>query len=226
MKEPSTLSRRDFIRNMAIGAGGLVFIGSFGVYFRVLGKDGKTVKGIVIDYKKCTGCRTCETVCSAINHPQEIEGELMNGMGNPYLSNIRVRHFNPDIDIPMVCSLCEDSPCINACPIPPDLFTGHKAMYHDTKTATVRNDRERCIGCGQCAKACRNMRTGVIYRDQNGKPFGMCTLCDGDPQCIKYCSFGAIAYAELNDSVGFRKQAPEKIAKQLIKELYEIDIEL
>ncbi len=224
MDEPKTISRRDFVKNLALGAGGLVFVGSFGIVFRIFGEEGKSVKGIVIDYLKCTGCRTCETVCSGFNNPVIINGESMAGLGNPWLSNIRVQRFNPDIDIPMVCSLCEDAPCINACPVPPDLFTGHKAMYHDPETKTVRNDTERCIACGQCAKACHTMRTGIIYRKPDGKPFGMCSLCNGDPQCVKYCSFNAMSFVELNDSITFRKQSPEQIAGRLIKQLYDIEI--
>jgi carbon-monoxide dehydrogenase iron sulfur subunit len=222
MSEKTSVSRRDFVKQLAIGAGGLIFIGSFGVYFRLLGIDGKTVKGIVVDYKKCTGCRTCETVCSGFNHKEKINGELLNGLGNPYLSNIRVHHYNPDVDIPMICSLCEDSPCIYACPIPPDLFTGRKAMFHDSETNTVCNDKDRCIGCGQCANACKNMRTGIINRHENGKPFGMCSLCDNDPKCINYCSFNALSYVELTSKTSFRKLPPDMIAKQMIKELYDI----
>jgi anaerobic carbon-monoxide dehydrogenase iron sulfur subunit len=225
MNEKPGISRRDFVRNLAIGAGGLVFIGSFGVYFRFFDDEKQTIKGIIVDYSKCTGCRTCETVCSAFNHKDIINGEKLNGLGNPNLSNIRVHHYNPDVDIPMVCSICEDSPCINACPIPPDLVTGRKAMYHEPKTNTVRNDKDRCIGCGQCAKACHRMRTGVINRYDNGKPFGMCTLCEGEPNCVKYCSYNALSFVELTSNTRFRKLPPDMIAKEMIKTLYEMELQ-
>jgi Fe-S-cluster-containing hydrogenase component 2 len=224
MSDNVDISRRNFLKNFAIGAGGLVIVGGFGVAFRHIGIDGHIVKGIVVDFDKCTGCRTCETVCSAFNHKVEVNGEILNGLGNPWLSNIKVHWFNPDVDIPMVCSLCEDAPCINACPIPPDLFSNRKALYHDTETHTVRNDVERCIGCGQCALACKNMRTGVIYQMPNGKPFGMCSLCNGNPQCVDYCSYNALKYVELNDETDYRKLSPEAIARKLIWNFYEIEV--
>ena len=224
MGENTGLSRRDFLKNMAIGVGGLVFVGGFGVAFRHVGTDGRTVKGIVVDFTKCTGCRTCETVCSAFNHPVEVNGELLKGLGNPWLSNIKIQWFNPDVDVPMVCSLCDDAPCILACPVPPDLVTGRKALYHDTETHTVKNDTDRCVGCGQCAKSCNNMRTGVIYQHPNGKPFGMCSLCDGDPQCVKECTFDALQFVELTDETNYRKQSAKSIARKLIWKFYEIEV--
>jgi aldehyde:ferredoxin oxidoreductase len=64
---------------------------------------------ILVDYSRCTGCRTCETVCSAYNHPKRFNAELLNGAGNPYLSNIKVYGFNPDVDVPTVCAMCPDN---------------------------------------------------------------------------------------------------------------------
>jgi len=178
----------------------------------------------LVDFDKCTGCRTCETVCSAFNHKVLADGELVNGLGNPWLSNIKVHWFNPDVDVPMICSHCEDAPCIHACPVPPDLISGRKALYHHPETRSVCNDTERCIACGQCAKACKEKRTGVISRYADGKPFGMCSLCDGDPQCVKYCSYHALSFVELDEDTDFRKMPPEEIARVLIKKYYDIEV--
>ena len=218
-----TQTRRDFLRKMAIGTGGLVMLGNFGVIFRLQAAPANGIMGIVVDFTKCAGCRTCETVCSAFNHPVELNGESLPGVGNPWLSNIRVHWFNPDVDIPMVCSLCEDAPCIEACPIEPDEVTGRKAMYRDPLTQTVCNNTETCIGCGRCARACRSQRTGVIQMSASRRPFGMCTLCNGDPQCVKYCPFDALKYVEYSGNEDFRGKSPDAIARILIKQFYEID---
>ena len=218
------LSRRDFMRTFAIGAGGIILLGNYGVAYGWTDSDKKTIRGIIVDFTKCTGCRTCETVCSGFNNLVEVKGEMLNGLGNPYLSNIKVHWFNPDVDVPMVCSVCEDSPCINACPVRPDQITGRKALYKDENLHTVLCDMERCIGCGLCARTCKEQRTGVIYQDEDGKPHGICNLCNGDPKCVKYCSFDALSYAELRDEGGFRKKSPEQIARELIMHFYEIEI--
>lgn len=225
MSETINSSRRNFIRNLAMGAGGMVFIGNFGVAYRVMGTEtNPLIRGIIVDFTRCTGCRTCETVCSAFNHPVTIEGDTLNGLGNPWLSNIKVQWFNPDVDIPMVCSHCDDAPCIAACPVEEDEYTGYKAMYHSPETHSVVNDPDRCIGCGFCARACKNNRTGVINRYKDGKPFGMCNLCGGQPKCVDYCTYHALKFTELTSETPYRGLSPQKIAVSLIRQFYDMDV--
>jgi Fe-S-cluster-containing hydrogenase component 2 len=212
-------SRRNFLK-AAFGGGAMVLLGQFGCI--AVGqrptreKDALTM--IVVDYSKCTGCRTCETVCSAFNHQQTVNGETLNGLGNPDLANIRVYGYNPDVDVPAVCAMCPDSPCIEACPVDPDPKTGWKALYREEENLTIKSDPERCIACGSCAVACR---VGVIIPNvETNKPEHMCTLCDGDPQCVKYCPFGALSQVKVDTSQKFYAMKPEQTAEILIHEWY------
>lgn len=223
MSESRKYTRRHFIQDLALGGGGLIVLGTFG--FRIF-KDTKsnTIKAISVDFSKCAGCRTCETACSAFNHPITINGEKLEGLGNPYYSNIKVYHYNPDVDVPVTCAICEDTPCINACPVAPDLITGWKALYRD-ENMTIKNDTERCIACMQCAKACQNLRGGVIHPNpETHKPERMCTLCDGDPSCVKACPFGALSYKEIPADRDLLNLASAKIAERLIAELYNLNV--
>ncbi|MFV9646660.1 MAG: 4Fe-4S dicluster domain-containing protein [Desulfobacterales bacterium] len=230
-KEHSNLmksTRRDFIKNMAVGGGAVIFSGNLGLLqlsCKRLGQEGngRSYSMILVDYSKCTGCRTCETVCSAYNHKQKVNGKVLPGPGNPFYSNIRVHSFNPDVDIPAVCAMCPDNPCIEACPVPPDPKTGRKALYRDEKTLTIRNDLNRCIGCGSCAEACSTRGVGIIVPNpETTKPERMCTLCDGDPQCVKYCPYDALSLVEVNPDREFYQIPPDKIAKELTKRWYTI----
>lgn len=187
----------------------------------------KTIRAIVVDFKKCAGCRTCETACAAFNHKDIVDGEEMNSLGNPYYSNIKVYHFNPDVDIPSTCAVCPDAPCIEACPVAPDLFTGRKALYREEDNMTIKNDTERCLGCQQCAKACEELRAGVIHPNPETKmPERMCRLCDGDPQCVKYCPYDALKYLEVDENRDLENLAPSKIAEKLIEEYYEMSLNI
>ncbi|MGD9270308.1 MAG: 4Fe-4S binding protein, partial [Syntrophobacterales bacterium] len=123
-------SRRKFMKT-ALGSGAMVLLGQFGIFRLASAQQGEknVLTMIVVDYSKCTGCRTCETVCSAFNNQQTVNGETLNGLGNPDLANIRVYGYNPDVDVPAVCAMCPDSPCIEACPVDPDPKTGWKALY-------------------------------------------------------------------------------------------------
>ncbi|MCK4664429.1 MAG: 4Fe-4S dicluster domain-containing protein [Bacteroidales bacterium] len=223
-KKENKHSRREFLKNLTIAGGSAIIVGTFGFIFHSSPED-KVIKAIVVDFDKCTGCRTCEAVCSSYNNKIEVNGGLLDGPGNPNLSNIRIHHYNPDVDIPVICNLCDDAPCITACPVPPDLFTGRKALFRDEKNNTIRNDIERCIGCGQCAKACKNLRTGtIISNPDTGKPERICNLCNGDPQCVKYCTYEALTYIKVDNSREFFGLSADKIAQVLYERFYNIDL--
>lgn len=217
-----SLSRKQFLSNLALGSGGLAIMSSFG-FMSVSVNGFNSLKAIVIDFDKCAGCRTCETVCSSQNHKFEISGSLVHGLGNPELSNIRVWRYNPPLDIPVTCFLCADAPCVEACPVKPHPETGRKALYRDEKLGTIINDYDRCIGCQSCADACRTNRGGVIFPDVEGSPHGMCTLCDGDPSCVKWCPYEALTYLEINSDMDFRNMTPKQIASRLLEKYYDLE---
>ena len=50
----SEQSRRDFLKTLAIGAGGMAIMGSYGFIFPGAGPNGE-IKAIVVDFTKCAG---------------------------------------------------------------------------------------------------------------------------------------------------------------------------
>jgi Fe-S-cluster-containing dehydrogenase component len=55
----------------------------------------------------------------------------------------------------------------------------------------VRIDEELCIGCEACVSQCP---LGVMMALP--EKVVKCELCNGDPQCVKYCATGAIEYGD------------------------------
>lgn len=226
-------SRRDFIKT-AVEGGTVFLFGGFGVLkVAQAAVDEKTKEEdkdknkepkktiftmVVVDYAKCTGCRTCETVCSAYNYKRMVEDEILNGLGNPHDSNIKVYNYNPDVDIPVVCMMCPDAPCVQSCPVEPDPETNQRALYRDEKTLTIKLNPDRCVGCGTCSMVCT--AGTIIPNPDSNQPEGICTLCDGDPQCVKYCPYGALSYLEVDAKSRFYGMRADKIAEELIKEWY------
>ncbi|MCP4602128.1 MAG: 4Fe-4S dicluster domain-containing protein [Proteobacteria bacterium] len=222
-------TRRDFIKQVTLGGGATFVFGNLGLLHTSCSatqKNGKTnyvYSSIIVDYRKCTGCRTCETVCSAHNNKVEVNGKLLPGFGNPHFSNIKVLSYNPDVDIPAVCALCSDAPCIDACPVDPDPKTGHRALYRDDETGTIKNDAKRCIGCGTCEDTCKSKRVGIITMNpKTNKPGGICTLCNGSPKCVDYCPFDALSFAKRSLEDEFHGKSPDIVAKKLSKSWYAI----
>lgn len=129
-----------------------------------------------IDPSKCTGCRTCELVCSIINE----------GIANPCLSRIRIIDDKyQGVRVPMICQQCQDAVCISVCP------TGALTRYEEL--GIVRCNEDRCIGCRMCVVTCP---FGAMGFDALAKKVFKCELCDGDPECIKCCDEDAIKYVE------------------------------
>lgn len=219
-----SITRRHFLNSLGFGAAGMVIMGSCGFTIR---RDSITgnIRAIAVDFGKCAGCRTCEAVCSSFNHREAINGNMVNGSGNPALSNIRVFHYNPDIDIPSTCAICLDAPCVEACPVEPHPETLRKALYRDEDLHAISNDIDRCIGCRSCADACMEQRAGVIHPNPvTGKPEHMCTLCGGEPQCVKYCPYDALSYIEIDDNSDFAGLSPQKIAEMMIEKMYNLKL--
>ncbi len=220
------LSRREFISRVAVGGGAFVLLSGCSRWV-LPGPDDKAreriYEYIAVDYTKCTGCRTCEVVCSAFNNPVSLDGQMMPGPGNPALSNIYVHSFNPDVSAPAVCARCADTPCVNVCPVDPDPVTGRRALFRNEKYGTIANDPDRCISCGSCADACRAESVGILApHPETGRPMRMCTLCDGDPQCVSACPYNALSLIRITSDQPYYRMSPEEVAKELSKRWYDL----
>ncbi|KPA17862.1 FeS-binding protein [Candidatus Magnetomorum sp. HK-1] len=213
--------RRDFIKKIGLGFGAAIIYNNLSCSLKLFTKNDK-LSGfamILVDYEKCAGCRTCEAVCSSYNHKLLLNNELLLGLGNPFYSNINVKSYNPDVDIPSVCALCPDAPCIEACPVSVN-NNGQKALYRSTN-GTIKNDTDRCLGCGECANACEEFRVGIIVpNNETNMPEKMCTLCEGDPQCVKHCPYDALFFEKGILDNKFYGLSPDEIAKILTERWY------
>jgi len=152
-----------------------------------------TGKALMINYEKCTGCRLCELVCSVMH----------DGVSNPSRARIRIVKWEAEgLYIPMSCQQCEDAPCMNVCPV--------KAISRDEKLNRVMVDYNVCIGCRMCVTACP---FGAISFDSIGKKVIKCDLCDGDPQCVRFCEVKALEYVDADHvSVLKKREAAHRLS--------------
>jgi len=143
-------------------------------------------KTLYIDYQKCTGCRLCELVCAVFH----------DGISNPARSRIKVMKWEAEgLYIPMTCQQCQDAPCMNVCPV--------KAISRDEELGRVFVDYDVCIGCRSCVAACP---FGAMSFNTKDKQVFKCDLCDGDPQCVRFCEEKAIDYLEIDDVSTYKKR--------------------
>jgi carbon-monoxide dehydrogenase iron sulfur subunit len=223
---PSDPVRRRVLQGLAAAGGLVVSQGSLLAAFTFSSAThgrGLRAFAVVADLERCTGCRTCETACASYNHPVEIDGRTVRGLGNPALSNMRVHGFIPEVDVPVTCALCSDAPCIAACPVAED-ERGRRALYRRPRLHTIINDPARCIGCRSCAAACASQRGGVIEPDPGtGKPTHICTLCDGEPRCALACPYDALSIIRGPVDSALHARPPEEIARAMMARWYSLD---
>jgi len=143
-------------------------------------------KTLYIDYQKCTGCRLCELVCAVFH----------DGISNPARSRIKVMKWEAEgLYIPMTCQQCEDAPCMNVCPV--------KAISRDEELGRLFIDYDVCIGCRSCVAVCP---FGAMNFNIKDKQVFKCDLCDGDPQCVRFCEEKAIDFLEVDDVSIYKKR--------------------
>jgi Fe-S-cluster-containing dehydrogenase component len=81
----------------------------------------------------------------------------------------------PGVEVPHLCAQCRDYPCVKACPV--------DALSTDENDA-VLVDREKCISCGACIRACPG-HVPFLHPEDNKST--ICDLCGGEPKCVDVC---------------------------------------
>jgi len=104
-------------------------------------RGGKVHQFIVIDPNLCSGCETCESVCSFVH-----DGEF-----NPINARIHRVRIEPVFNIALACQKCEDAPCIRSCP--------EKALEQNPETGSIIVDDDKCNGCGFCVECISKSHT-------------------------------------------------------------------
>jgi Fe-S-cluster-containing hydrogenase component 2 len=132
---------------------------------------GKSMGFVSYDPTNCAGCRTCLAVCSLYHE----------GAVNPELARIQI--VAPVLKIfdahGVTCKQCEGPECLYVCPT--------KALHVDPKTGARVIDQKLCIGCKRCISACPQYPNSPIRFNTATNKSLKCDLCDGDPQCVKFC---------------------------------------
>jgi len=153
---------------------------------------------IVVDPRKCTGCRLCEVACSAA-HERTYD---------PAVSRIKVVKVEPiGLDYPLVCRFCGKAPCIEACPV--------GALYRTQDSDVVQLKPDTCIMCGACVEACPF--GAIVLHPRTRLPI-VCDLCSGNPACVARCPTKAIRYITLTEAAKIKAtQTAEAASRSVLR---------
>ena len=122
--------------------------------------------------QECTGCRTCEVVCS-LWHERSCD---------PARSRITVTaDYEQSLFEPHICQLCDSPECVAACQM--------EALSQDAQTKVIIIDSKLCNGCQTCVEACPY---GSIRWSSESERVFVCDRCGGKPTCVQFCTSGAL----------------------------------
>lgn len=96
--------------------------------------------GMVINLRRCVGCRGCMTACKGANGtPPTV---LRSRVEQEFVGKYPETKCNIT---PMLCMHCENAPCVEVCP-------SGASVKNENGIVTI--DKEKCIGCKSCMAAC------------------------------------------------------------------------
>ncbi|MCX7944634.1 MAG: hypothetical protein N2746_09020 [Deltaproteobacteria bacterium] len=170
----------------------------------------KALKFLVYDPALCTGCGTCQVVCSTLWNKGKASYEIsrISVSRNPFGTN-------EDNYSPNVCLQCVDAPCVKACPL--------KAIKVDVKSGinTRVIDEARCKGLKKCIEACPYEEKRIAFYKEQNKAI-KCHLCNGNPQCVRWCPNGALKFMGPPEFTPVMEYLSEKSKRPMMPKSYQI----
>lgn len=228
--------RRRFLGNASAAAAGTVAITVPGTS-AAQAASGVPRWGMVMDLRKCIGCRACTVACKA-------ENDVSLGRFRAVIQEKTYGTFpnTRKAFLPLMCNHCDGNeedgvpPCVKVCPE----YPGRRAVYEAPNGEKIRYrtggtykrpdgailiDAEQCIGCGKCLDGCpygvRSFNPFVkAGKDPEKQAADKCDLCvhrldNGlEPSCVNTCQGRARIFGDMND--------PESDVSKLIRE-YNLD---
>jgi Fe-S-cluster-containing dehydrogenase component len=146
---------------------------------------------ITVDLERCIGCKSCEAAC-------KLENRVPKGQFRSKVIWVPPKNGNRLYFMFMPCMQCEKPACIASCPTKP------KAIYKREKDGIVLIDRDRCIGCKYCLRACPY---GAIDFDEVTNKADKCTYCAhrvdrGElPACVSKCPGFALDFGDKDELI-------------------------
>lgn len=147
---------------------------------------------LAIDHEKCTGCRMCELACSSSK-----EGEFVPDRSRIRVIDNRLEGWSR----PAVCLQCEEPMCMAVCP-----EHAISRMTTEQGDYVVKVDFDKCSACRKCMVACPFGAMGFFP----GLKAVKCDLCNGSPQCVKFCFYDCLHFVKLSEQMQAERAANVK----------------
>ena len=177
-------------------------------------------KAVVVDSRRCIGCKGCQVACKAWNKLPAEQTKVSGGeYTNPtYFSPItwKIVRFKEIGDYDNTqsgtgglkwrmladnCKHCLEPGCVSVCP---------SGALWKRSDGPVLYDLDRCIGCGYCEMACP---WGIPNFDEEIHSIRKCTMCFDridqglEPACVATCPTDALQFMTLEEAQKMAREA-------------------
>lgn len=149
------------------------------------------MKRIMIDCRKCDGCKNCTVACMQAHRPDEGTVYTLDLTDIANESRNHIVAMKDGSYKPIFCRHCDQPECVMSCmsgALQKDEASGH-VLYDETK-------------CGSCFMCVMNCPYGVLKADTATRTRVIkCDFCQdqgGEPSCVKSCPKKAIYVEEVS----------------------------
>ena len=170
-------------------------------------------KAILVDLRKCMGCRGCQVACKQWNELPAVSTEQGGTYENPpdlspdTWTVVKFREIGENGTFKWVfskwqCMHCLQPACVTVCPT--------EALYK-TEEGPVLYDENRCIGCQYCRTACPFSIPRFDWEKE--RVVRKCVMCADrienglEPACVKTCPPGALSFGEREAAIAKANEA-------------------
>jgi len=169
----------------------------------------KMSKAVLVDLRRCIGCRACQVACKRWNDREATTTELNSdnklewtnppGLSPQTYTYVKFIKTGSQDSLnwtfaKIQCNHCIDPHCVTACPT---------TALVKTEEGPVIYRKELCIGCGYCINACP---FGVPQFDEDNKIIEKCTFCaerlkeNLEPACVQACPTDTLMLMSLEEA--------------------------
>jgi Fe-S-cluster-containing dehydrogenase component len=185
--------------------------------------------GVLVDFSRCIGCRSCEAACNKVNNLPEPDlpfddisvfehKRRTHEKARTIVNKYEVEGHEGPIFRKVQCNHCNEPGCLSSC------FVN---AYTKTDTGAVIYNSKVCVGCRTCMIACPFYIPAYSYSSVLNPIVIKCTMCydtrlvhGKPPGCVEACPRDVMTFGKRKDLIFMAHQRIRLNPGKYVNHLY------